>query len=108
MITCYLRYTINPAKAAEFERYGRLWISLVERFGGIHHGYFLPKESASDLAVAMFSFPSLAAYERYREDAERDPDCQAAFKYAEDTNCIVRYERQFLRPVFGGEDELSE
>ncbi|MEM9161662.1 MAG: NIPSNAP family protein, partial [Cyanobacteria bacterium P01_F01_bin.4] len=63
MITCYLRYTIDPAKVAEFEHYGRLWIPLVEKFGGMHHGYFLPKESANDLAVALFSFPSLSAYE---------------------------------------------
>ena len=103
MITCYLRYTINPAKVAEFEHYGRLWIPLVEKFGGKHHGYFLPSESANDLAVAMFTFPNLAAYEQYRTQAASDPDCQAAFRYAEETNCIVRYERQFLRPVFGAD-----
>lgn len=101
MITCYLRYSINPSKLEEFEHYGRLWIPLVEKFGGTHHGYFLPEESANDIAVALFSFPSLAAYETYRKQSESDEDCQAAFRYAEETQCIVRYERQFLRPVFG-------
>ncbi|MEM9388228.1 MAG: NIPSNAP family protein [Pseudomonadota bacterium] len=101
MITCYLRYTIAPSRLAEFEHYARLWMPLVERFGGTHHGYFLPKESANDLAVAMFTFPSLAAYEDYRTTSESDPECQAAFKYAEETGCIIRYDRQFLRPVFG-------
>ena len=99
MITCYIRYEVDPAKLAEFETYARLWIDLVPRFGGVHHGYFLPHESASDLAVAMFSFPSLAAYEAYRTDSFKDADCIAAFDYARETACIRRYDRQFLRPV---------
>ncbi|WP_282340633.1 NIPSNAP family protein [Pseudomonas sp. PS02288] len=101
MITCYLRYRIDPYKLAEFEHYGKLWIPLVKKFGGTHHGYFLPSEGASDVALAMFSFPSLAAYETYRERSFVDADCQAAFRYAEETRCIVSYERSFFRPVFG-------
>ncbi|MDH4869885.1 NIPSNAP family protein [Pseudomonas sp. BN515] len=101
MITCYLRYTLDPYKLAEFEHYGKLWIPLVERFGGKHHGYFLPSEGANNIAMAMFSFSSLAAYEQYRKDSMNDPDCIAAFKYAEDTRCILSYERTFMRPVFG-------
>ena len=42
----------------------------------------------------------LAAYERYREASMQDADCQAAFRYAEETGCIVSYERSFFRPVF--------
>ncbi|MET0268735.1 MAG: NIPSNAP family protein [Duganella sp.] len=100
MVTCYLRYVIDPYKLAEFEHYGKLWIPLVERFGGQHHGYFLPSESANNIALAMFTFPSLAAYETYRKNSLDDAQCQAAFKYAEDTRCIISYERQFFRPVF--------
>ncbi len=48
----------------------------------------------------LFSFPSLASYEDYRKQSLKDPDCLAAFKYAEDTRCIVSYERSFFRPVF--------
>ena len=99
MITCYLRYTIDMYKVAEFEEYARRWIPLVERFGGTHHGYFVPHESDSDLAVALFSFPSLAAYERYRADSLNDPECQAAYEFAHATRCIIRYERHFLRPI---------
>lgn len=100
MITCYLRYEIDPYKVSEFEHYGKLWIPLVEKFGGNHHGYFLPHEGASNIAYALFSFPSLAAYEDYREKIVDDPDCMAAFKHAEDTRCIKSYERSFVRPVF--------
>ena len=100
MITIHLRYEIDPAKVADFEHYGKLWIELVNRAGGTHHGYFLPSEGDSDEAFALFSFESLAAYEKYREWMHADPDCQAAAKYASDTQCIRRWERRFLSPVF--------
>lgn len=100
MVTIYLRYVLNTAKLKEFEHYGKLWIALVEKFGGQHHGYFLPSEGANDIALALFTFDSLATYELYRQRSFEDADCQAAFKYAEDTQCIMRYERSFFRPVF--------
>ncbi|MEM7291881.1 MAG: NIPSNAP family protein, partial [Pseudomonadota bacterium] len=28
MVTCYIRYIIDPDKLAEFEHYGKLWIPL--------------------------------------------------------------------------------
>ena len=101
MITCYLRYVIDPFKQREFEHYARLWIPLVEKFGGSHHGYFLPHEGANNIALALFSFPSLADYERYRAQAADDPDCQAAMAYYEETRCYLSYERSFMKPLFG-------
>ena len=100
MVTCYLRYVIVASKAKEFEHYGRLWIPLVKKFGGIHHGYFLPSEGANNIALALFTCPSLTAYEQYRTESFSDAECMAAFKYAEDTECIVSYERSFFKPVF--------
>jgi NIPSNAP len=100
MITCYLRYIIDPGKLKEFEVYGKMWIPLVEKFGGTHHGYFMPHEGASNIALALFSFPSLAKYEVYRSDAAKDADCQAAMQYFEQTQCFISYERTFMRPVF--------
>jgi hypothetical protein len=102
MITCYLRYIVDPYKLAEFEHYGRLWIPLVTKFGGTHHGYFLPSEGVNNVALALFTFPSFAAYERYRTASMSDPACVDAFAYTEKTRCIVSYERSFFRPVFDG------
>ncbi|MBI3525390.1 MAG: NIPSNAP family protein [Betaproteobacteria bacterium] len=96
----YLRYIIDPFKLKEFESYGKIWIPLVEKFGGKHHGYFLPSEGANNVALAMFTFQSLALYEEYRDKSLQDPECLAAYKYAEDTRCIISYERIFFRPVF--------
>jgi uncharacterized protein (DUF1330 family) len=100
MIACYLRYIIDASKVAQFEHYGKLWIPLVEKFGGKHLGYFLPSEGANNVALAIFTFPSLALYEDYRSKSFQDPECQAAFKYAQETQCIISYERSFFRPVF--------
>lgn len=105
MITCYLRYVIDPLKLEEFEHYAQLWIPLVEKFGGKHHGYFLPHEGASNIAVALFSFESLAKYEEYRAQAAEDGQCQAAMEYYADTQCYFSYERTFMRPLGIGCDE---
>lgn len=99
MITCYLRYVIDPYKLAEFETYSRMWIPMVNRLGGDHHGYFLPHEGANNIALALFSFPSLAAYEDYRVRMAGDLECQAAYEFAEQTRCILSFERSFMRPI---------
>ena len=100
MITVHLRYEIDPDKLDDFTEYGRTWIRLVEKHGGTHHGYFMPSEGDSDEAFALFTFPSLAAYEIYRTDSRTDPQCVEAFEFARRTQCIRRYERRFLSPVF--------
>ena len=100
MVTCYLKYVIDPYKIEEFEKYAKMWIPLVSKFGGTHHGYFLPHEGANNIAVALFSFPSLSAYEEYRAKMAEDSDCKVAFDYAEKTRCIISYERNFMKPIF--------
>ena len=102
-VTCHLRYEIDPSQVAAFERFAKRWIALVERAGGEHHGYFLPSEGASDIAYALFTFPSFAAYETYRQGFGQDPDFLAADRIREESGCILRDERSFLRPVLDGD-----
>lgn len=102
MITCFIRYKINRQKIAEFEQYARRWISLVNKFGGQHHGYYLPSEGKSDEAFCLFSFSSLAEYERYRKTAASDEDALNLIKYADDDGFLVDWERSFYRPVLEG------
>jgi NIPSNAP len=99
MITCHVRYEIDPAELDAFERFARRWIELVGRHGGTHHGYFLPSEGASDIAYALFSFPSLADYERYRERFGVDPEFIEADRIRDESGCVRRYDRTFLRPL---------
>ena len=100
MITCYLKYVIDPYKIQAFEEYAKMWIPLVNKFGGKHHGYFLPHEGANNIAYALFSFPSLATYEEYREKIKTDENCIIAFKHAKETMCIFSFERSFMKPIF--------
>jgi NIPSNAP len=99
VVTCYLGYLVDPFKLKEFEIYGKMWIPLVEKFGGKHVGYFMPSEGINNVALALFTFPSLAAYEVYRTKAAQDPDCQTAMRYYEETKCFLSLERSFFRPV---------
>lgn len=100
MITCVVDYVIDPAKLDDFEQFGREWIRLVNAHGGRHHGYFLPGEGASDRALALFTFPSLAAYEQYRTRFGVDPEFVAADRIRDESGCVVRYDRTFMRPLF--------
>ena len=114
MITCYLRYFIDPDKVAAFEHYARVWMRLIEKYGGTHHGYFLPGETPrsatfsfpgvgaagpANIAVALFSFPNVEGYERYRREVKEDPECRAATKHYQETKCFIKYERTFMQPV---------
>ncbi len=100
MVTCVIRYVIDPYKISEFETYAKMWIPLVDKLGGKHMGYFLPHEGATNIALALFTFPSLAAYEDYRRRMRQDDECKAAFAYAERHRFIISDERSFFRPVF--------
>ena len=67
--------------------------------GGRHHSYFPPAKGASDKALALFSFPSLAAYGQYRRLFSNDPDFVAADRIRDDSGCVLRYQRTFMRPL---------
>ncbi len=97
MITCCIRYTLDPHSIAAFEEYARRWSPIIERCGGGLLGYFLPKEGANNIALALIEFDDLAAYEVYRRRLLEDPDAQANVTHARETRCILVEERSFLR-----------
>ena len=114
LITCFIRYQLNPNKLESFEQYARTWMRLIEKHGGSHHGYFVPdqsppaapfsfsdigEEGRRDMAIALFSFPTIEAYEKYRRDVAGDPECVAATRHFQETQCFTEYERTFVRPV---------
>ena len=102
MITCVVEYVIDPAKIDAFERFGRRWMELVDSRGGTHHGCFLPAEGASGKALALFSFPGLAACEQYRGLSGTDPGFTGADRIRDESSCVLRYERTFMRPLLPG------
>jgi NIPSNAP len=100
VITCYLRCIIDLYKLAEFEQYARMIMPLAAKYGGTHHGTFLPHEGPNNIAVQLFSFPSLADYERYRTAVREDEVALEAWRFERETRCMISFERSFMRPIF--------
>jgi hypothetical protein len=117
MITCYFRYTLDMAQLDSFAEYGRIWIGLINKLGGNHHGYFLPSqdpkakshgrfsfpgigsEGATNIGIALFSFPDWEMYEKYRAEAGNYDECKRATKIVDETRCFTSYERNFMTPI---------
>jgi len=118
LFTCVIRYRVEPGKLAEFRDYAQAWIGLIRKYGGTHHGYFVPgtdddslpdpafsfpglgAAAPADVAFALFSFPNVEAYDQYRTAVAEDDDCKAATARFNETPSFSGYERAFLVPIF--------
>jgi hypothetical protein len=99
MLTCFIRYEIDPVQRDEFARYADAWAGIIPRCGGNLIGYFLPHEGTNYEAWGVIAFESLAEYEAYRSRLQADPEAQANFAFARDQRVIHREERTFLEAV---------
>src|SRR5262245_62164720 len=98
-VTVFIRYRLDPFQLAEFEEYATRWLAIIPRCGGDLVGYWMPHEGTNDVAQALISFDSLAAYEAYRARIKSDPEGAANFRFAQEKRMILSEERTFLRPV---------
>ncbi len=98
-ITCCIRYVIDPFQRDAFEAYARKWLTIIPANGGDLIGYFMPHEGTNNIALAMISFESLAAYEAYRARIRTDPAGMANFRDAQEKRFILSEERTFLTPI---------
>jgi NIPSNAP len=98
-VTVFIRYQIDPFKRAQFEEYSKRWMKIIPRCGGDLIGYFTPHEGTNNIAFALISFESLAAYEAYRARLRKDAEGMANFNFAEENKFILAEERTFLRKV---------
>lgn len=112
-VFCEVRYHLDPDRLEEFEDYGRAWVHLIERHGGVHHGFFVPRaapsdrtisfrdkgqEGAGDVAIALYGFPDEEAYSNYRTQVALDPEAGPVIeRFAEPP--FKCYERIFLSPL---------
>jgi hypothetical protein len=99
MITCFIRYQIDPFQKEDFRRYAEAWASIIPRCGGRLVGYFLPWEGTNDIAWGLIGFESLAAYEAYRARLFADAEALANLDMAKRKRLILREERTFLEVV---------
>jgi hypothetical protein len=98
-ITVFIRYQLDPFKRAQFEEYSKRWLSIIPKCGGDLIGYFMPHEGTNNIAFALISFETLAAYETYRARLRKDAEGVANFNFAEENKFILAEERTFLRKV---------
>lgn len=101
MITCFIRYEIEPGSDAAFEAYGRAWGEAIPRCGADLTGYFGPHEGSATTAYGVYSIENLAAYEAYRARLREDPVARANFDFARRERFIRHEDRLFLRLVSG-------
>ncbi len=97
MITCFIRYEIDPNRRELFETYARGWGRAIPRCGAELIGYFAPHEGSATLAYGVYSLPSLAAYEAYRRRLAADPEGRANYEFAKREGFIRREDRSFLK-----------
>lgn len=101
MLTCFIRYQIDPTKKQQFEQYARNWGEAIPRNGGDLVGYFAPHEGSSTLAYGVYHMESLAAYEAYRERLAADPLGRENYEFAMREKFILKEDRTFLKLASG-------
>ncbi len=99
MITCFIRYEIDPTKKDCFIQYARNWGTAIPRCGADLVGYFAPHEGSSTLAYGVYHVESLAAYEQYRQRLAADPIGRENYAFAQRDKFLLREDRTFLTLV---------
>lgn len=99
MITCIIRYRIDPFGRDDFETYARNWGEAIPRCGADLVGYFAPHEGSATTAYGIYNIENLAAYEAYRAGLAADPLGKANYEFAKSARFILEEDRLFLKNV---------
>ena len=106
MITCFIRYEIDPFKVDAFAEYARNWGQAIPRCGADLIGYYAPHEGSATTAYGVYNIGSLAEYEAYRARLKNDPMGRANYEFAKSEKFIRREDRIFLRLASAPHAEL--
>jgi hypothetical protein len=106
MITCFIRYEIDPFKVEAFNEYARTWGQAIPRCGADLIGYYAPHEGSATTAYGLYNIRNLAEYEAYRERLRGDSAGRANYEFAKREQFIRREDRIFLRLVSAPHAEL--
>ncbi|HEX3913489.1 MAG TPA: NIPSNAP family protein [Steroidobacteraceae bacterium] len=102
MITCFIRYQIDPAQRSAFECYAKSWGPIIPRCGGQLLGYFIwPGAGNDDVAWGLIAFNAMSDYAAYRARLQQDPEALANFAFARSNRFILEEQRSFFEPVEG-------
>ena len=97
MLTCIIRYHIDPTKRAQFEEYSRNWGQAIPRCGADLIGYYAPHEGSSTLAYGIYNLASLPEYVTYRLRLAADPLGRENYEFALKEKFLLREDRTFLK-----------
>ena len=97
MITCFIKYEIDPYRVDAFEQYARNWGEAIPRCGADLIGYFAPHEGSATTAYGAYSIADLSAYEAYRAALRNDPIGRENYEFARRERFIRHEDRIFLR-----------
>lgn len=97
MLTCFIRYHIDPTRRHLFEQYARNWGEAIPRCGADLIGYYAPHEGSTTLAYGVYNIDSLAAYEQYRSRLAADPLGRENYQFAQREKFLLREDRTFLK-----------
>ena len=97
MITCFIKYDIDPFQRDAFETYARNWGQAIPRCGADLIGYFAPHEGSATTAYGVYTLPSLTAYEQYKQRLAEDPLGKENYAFAKRERFIRREDRIFLK-----------
>ncbi|MFT6557305.1 MULTISPECIES: NIPSNAP family protein [Sneathiella] len=101
MITCFIRYQIDPTKKELFEQYARNWGQAIPRCGANLIGYYSPYEGSSSLAYGVYSIENLAEYEAYRARLMSDKLGKENYEFAQREKFLIKEDRTFLKLASG-------
>ena len=99
MITCFIRYDIEPWGRDAFVDYARIWGQAIPECGADLIGYFAPHEGSATTAYGVYNIESLAEYEAYRARLKDHPLGRQNFAFAQGERFIRREDRVFLARV---------
>jgi len=97
MITCFIRYEIDPFKRDKFEEYARTWGQTIPANGADLIGYYAPYEGSLTTAYALYNIEDLAAYEAYRERLAASAEGKVNYEFAKREQFIRSEDRVFLK-----------
>jgi hypothetical protein len=101
MITLFLRYTIDPNKLSDIAKYSADEQIPIRESGGKILGYFMPTDfaGATNEAIGLIDFPSLAEYEIYRARLAAHPLHKKCVEVLESTGALLSIHRSLVQRV---------
>jgi hypothetical protein len=101
LITLFLRYTIDPNKLSDIAKYSADEQIPIRESGGKILGYFMPTDfaGATNEAIGLIDFPSLAEYEIYRAKLAAHPLHKKYVEVLQNTGALLSIHRSIVQRV---------